>query len=142
MKKKTTVFFGKSQRHFKYLSIILEYRNSGNYSWLLLLQSKISFNKHFFWVSDPSVCRENAPLVTLSGKCQLILFGQVTYLKKRCLFGNVPSPRRKEGNKQLTKSLRCNIVSVGRMYFTRKLDIPLLRNCVCALLRIQPANYY
>ncbi len=91
--KTTTIFFLAKVNNF-YLIKFLEYRNSGNYSWLLPLQS-VSKN-NFFLVSDPSECRENAPFVTLSGKCQLILFGQVTSLEKIYFFGKVPSPRRKD----------------------------------------------
>ncbi len=38
------------------------------------------------------MCWENAPLVTFSGKCQLILFGQVTSLEKSVYSGMCHRP--------------------------------------------------
>ncbi len=73
---------------------VKEFGGGGGKSWLLCTvriysPKKVSF---FFRVSDLSVCRENASLVTLLGKCELILFGQVTSLEKIYFFGKVPSP--------------------------------------------------
>ncbi len=51
------------------------------------VQSEESVNQEYFSGKWPHECRENALLVKLSGKCHLVIFGQVTSLAKLFVFG-------------------------------------------------------
>ncbi len=79
------MFFFSSQLFFK------EIKKLGKL--VLLLRSTITFEKQkIFRTNDTSACRGNGPSVTLSGKCLLIFFGQVTSVEDMDFFGKVVSP--------------------------------------------------